>query len=180
MRLFVRLSLLGLVALVAAGFLLSGNQDTPEASPQASPEATVLDGQCAGAGISVVVDFGKERANKTIEKCVQNYEGNSWNLLAVAGFEVEGTEKYPTAFLCRINQVPDKKTEKCISTPGTLNGSWAYFIADAESQTWSYSEYGAATHMAKCGSAEGWRFLQPDEDLKTAPSVKPVTNSCEK
>lgn len=176
MRLFVRLSLLGLVALVAAGFLLGGNQ----ATPQASIKAIVLEGQCADSGISVVVDFGSERANQTIEKCVQNYQGNSWNLLTVAGFKVEGTEKYPTAFLCRINQVPDQEAEKCISTPGTLNGSWAYFIADPKTNSWTYSDYGAATHMAKCGSAEGWRFLQPDEDLKTAPNVKPVTTSCEK
>lgn len=178
MRLFVRLSLIGLVALVAAGFMLSGNQATPKA--ESTPEALVLTGQCAEAGISVVVDFGTGQQEKLIEKCVQNYQGNSWNLLTVAGFEVTGTEKYPTSFLCRINQIPDEKTEKCITTPGTLNGSWAYFLSDPVSKQWKYSDFGAATHNAKCGMAEGWRFLLPGEDLKTAPSVNPVTTSCEK
>lgn len=176
MRLFVRLSLLGLVALVAAGFLLSGNQSTLEATPTPSVDI----GQCQEAGISVVVDFGLGAENKTTEKCVRNFAGNSWALLETAGFEVSGTEKYPTAFVCRINQVPDEQSERCITTPGTTNGSWAYFIADPKTDTWVYSSYGAANHIAVCGSAEGWRFLSPDEDLKTAPSVKPVTTSCEK
>jgi hypothetical protein len=176
MRLFVRLSLLGLVALVAVGFLLSSNQSSPQPLVKVSVQA----GQCQESGISVVVDFGISKSNQTTEKCVKNYQGNSWDLLETAGFEVLGTEKYPTAFVCRINQVPDSQTERCISTPGTANGSWAYFIADPETNSWVYSSYGAANHVAVCGSAEGWRFLASDEDLKTQPSVKPMTTSCEK
>lgn len=176
MRLFVRLSLLGLVALVAVGFWLNGNQGTPE--PEA--KASVQSGQCLESGISVVVDFGTSNANQTIEKCVSNFTGNSWNLLITAGFDVRGTEKYPEAFVCRINMVPDLKSEKCISTPGTTNGSWAYFLAEPGTDSWVYSPYGAASHKAICGSAEGWRFLAPDEQIQTPPTIKPVTTNCEK
>ena len=176
MRLFVRLSLLGLVALVAFGFWLNGNQGTPEPDSPVS----VQSGQCENPGISVVVDFGKASTNRTVEKCVSSFTGNSWNLLRSAGFDVRGTEKYPEAFVCRIDMIPDLKSEKCISTPGSTSGSWAYFLAEPGSEQWVYSNYGAANHIAVCGSAEGWRFLSPDEEIDTPPTVKPVTTNCEK
>lgn len=173
MRLFVRLSLIGLVGLVALGFWL--NHST---SVQTNQDVTVSDGMCQEPGTSIAVDFGSASDLAVFEKCVQNYSGNSWNLLVAVGLEVTGTEKYPIGFVCRINNYPDKALEKCIDTPGVKNGSWAFFIA--ESGQWKYSSYGASSHKSKCGSSEGWRFLTVGEPVTTFPRSNPTKHSCEK
>lgn len=172
MRLFVRLSLIGLVALVAFGFWY--NQSQPN---QANQEVVVQQGQCQAAGISLVIDFGSDSNQQIIEKCLQNYSGNSWNLLKAAGLNIEGTQKYPVGFLCRINGFPSEESEKCIDTPGAKTGSWAFYTSTSTS--WEYSAIGAASHKAECGTAEGWRFLLPTEELTEVPSAKPQTNNCE-
>jgi hypothetical protein len=173
MRRFVRLSLIGLVALVAVGFWLQ--QSKPAAQP--AQKATVSEGACTSAGVSLVVDFGSNSDAPLIQRCVSNFEGTSWKLLTTAGLKVQGTEKYPSSFLCRINSYPDEATEKCIDTPGIKNGSWAFFIATDSG--WQYSAFGAASHMTKCGTSEGWRYLLPNESLDTYPRAKPVITSCD-
>ncbi len=174
MRLFVRLTLIGLVTLTAAGFWLSQQQS----GESALPKATSTEGLCEGEGTSLVVDFGTGNPMSTITRCVQNYQGNSWDLFEAAGLKITGTEKYPVGFVCRIEDFPDQKVEACIETPGTTNGSWAFYLA--EDQTWKYSNYGASSHKAKCGQTEGWRFLLPGEEFSEAPRVTPVKTSCEK
>jgi len=174
MRLFVRLALVGLVALVAIGFLI--NRTSP--SNQESTPSAAKDGQCSESGTSLVIDFGSGSTRNPIEKCVSNFDGSSWKLFAAAGLEVSGTDQYPVGFVCRINGFPDESVENCINTPGSSTGSWAFFVAiDGK---WEYSPVGAAGHKAKCGTAEGWRFLSPGEVLTSAPRVKPITHSCEK
>lgn len=174
MRGLVRLSLIGLVALVALGFWLQ--QSKPENQPE--QEVIVSQGACATAGINLVVDFGSDSDANLIQKCVQNFAGTSWKLLTTAGLTVSGTEKYPSSFLCRINGFPNEESEKCVDTPGLKNGSWAFFIANDSG--WQYSSFGAASHRAKCGTSEGWRFLLPNEKLDTYPRAKPIIKTCEK
>lgn len=172
----MRLALVSLVLLVAVGFWSNQNQ------LQSFEEkvATVTNGQCQSPGISVVIDFGSGSNQPILQKCVSDYFGNSWNLLEAAGLEITGTEKYPVGFVCRINQQPDSALEKCVETPGAKSGSWAYFLAEPNAKTWTYSSFGAATRKAKCGWAEGWRFLEPNQSLSTAPRVIPQTSNCEK
>lgn len=173
MRLFVRLSLIGLVALVTIGFAI--NQWRSGGDDKVQLPVKVLSGQCLDSGVSLVIDFGD--ATGSIEKCVKNYSGNSWDLFSAAGLKVEGTEKYPVGFICRIQSIPSKELEDCKDTPGALNGSWAFYIASADTG-WHYSASGASSHKAKCGTAEGWRFLANDEPISTYPRVKPKTNVC--
>jgi len=174
MRSFVRFSLLGLVALVAIGFVsnqFKTNSDGDEVLP------TVTSGICEDNGTNLVVDFGTDQDEALIEKCVQNYEGNSWDLFEAAGIAVAGTEKYPVGFVCRIQNFPDEENEACKETPGTKNGSWAYFLTD-ETGSWKYSPIGAATNKARCGVGEGWRYLLPGEPTNTAPRSTPRIYDC--
>jgi len=173
MRLFVRLSLIGLVAIVAAGFAM--NQWRSGDDNKMQLPIRVSSGQCLDSGISLVVDFGDE--SEGIEKCVKNYSGNSWDLFAAAGLKVEGTEKYPVGFICRIQSIPTKEQEACKDTPGAQTGSWAFFTASSNN-SWKYSAIGASSHKAKCGTAEGWRFLAKDVPIITPPRVKPKTHVC--
>jgi hypothetical protein len=174
MRSFVRYSLIGLVALVAIGFVVNQqqvNSDEGEVLP------VVSEGMCTENGTSLVIDFGTSQSTPVIEKCVENFTGYSWDLFEAAEINVSGTEKYPVGFVCRINNFPGEKTEKCKETPGTKNGSWAYFLAD-DTGNWKYSPIGAATHKVKCGKSEGWRFLLPGEPVQTPPRVTLKNNVC--
>jgi len=174
MRLFVRLALVGLVALVAVGFWLNRTSSANLESKQ----SISTQGQCPGSGISLVIDFGTSSNRDSIEKCVTNFTGTSWKLFSAAGLTVLGTEKYPVGFVCRIDSYPAEDQEPCIDTPGNTTGSWAFFIATKDK--WEYSPIGAASHKASCGTAEGWRFLKPNEALTTSPRIKPIVHNCEK
>ena len=167
MRSFVRISLIGLVALVAIGFAVNQQQTSGTGDKE---QATVLPGVCEKDGISFVVDFGTSQTQAMIAKCIQNFTGYSWDLFEQANIEVTGTEKYPVGFVCRIENFPNDNQEKCQDTPGNKTGSWAYFLTD-ENGDWKYSPIGASTHKAKCGVSEGWRFLLPGEPTQSPPRV---------
>ena len=175
MRLFVRLSLLGLVALVAIGFAINQLQQKPDGS-QGQAKVTVSVGQCAASGTTLVVDFGTNQTRTVIEKCVTNFSGTSWDFFEAAEVSIEGTEKYPVGFLCRVESFPNQATERCLDTPGANSGSWAYYTAG--DGTWKYSTFGAATHKVHCGVAEGWRYLEKGEGTSLVPKVTPKKYVC--
>jgi len=179
MRLLVRLSLVGLVGLVAIGFAVNQWLQT-DSNPTDSPKSsvTVQDGQCETKGVSLVVDFGSESELQAIEKCVSNYNDTSWNLFEAAGLSVTGTSKYPVGFVCRIQNFPTESKEPCRDMPDTSVGSWSYFVAAAGASDWQYSTWGAATHKPACGTAEAWLFKLPSEDLEEPPLNKPKTSVC--
>ena len=167
MRSFVRISLIGLVALVAIGFAFNQQQTNGDGDEVLPAVTSVL---CTDNGTSLVIDFGTDQNEALLEKCVQNFEGNSWDLFEAAGVNVTGTEKYPVGFVCRIQEFPSDANEACKETPGTKNGSWAFFLSD-ENGVWEYSPIGASTHKVRCGLSEGWRFLLPGEPVQTPPRV---------
>jgi len=71
MRLLVRLSLAGLVGLVAIGFAVNQWLQT-DSNPTDSPKSSVvvIDGQCESEGVSLNIDFGSESELQSIEKCI--------------------------------------------------------------------------------------------------------------
>lgn len=180
MRLFVRLSLVGLVALVAVGFALYslGKADSGKKVDEIKIPVTVTEGECNDSGINLSVDFGTKSSTPSINKCVNNFTGTSWDLFGAAGLAVTGTSKYPIGFVCRIENFPDETKEPCLDTPDPKLGSWAYFIAQPKASSWQYSTWGAATHKPTCGSAEAWVFRYPDENLETTPQTTPKTSDC--
>jgi hypothetical protein len=104
MRSFVRLSLIGLVALVAIGFAVTQQQSDGDKD---KPQVKVSTGMCSDVGTSLVVDFGTNQNAPLIEKCVRDFSGYSWDLFEVADIEVAGTDKYPVGFVCRIENFPN-------------------------------------------------------------------------
>jgi hypothetical protein len=174
MRSFVRLSLIGLVILVAIGFALNSNQN--QAIDESIP-ASVEAGMCLDAGTSLVVDYGSASDKPAEVMCVKNFKGYSWDMFEAAGLTVSGTDKYPVGFVCRIEGFPSEDVEPCAETPGTKNGSWAYFLGD-ENNSWVYSPIGASTHKVKCGVSEGWRFLLPGESIQTPPRISLKSYGC--
>jgi len=180
MRLFVRLSLIGLVALVAIGFWLTQKAQPDVNAPQEGKQAKVevLDSQCEDSGISLLVEFGSKASVPTVAKCLKNYIGTSWDIFAAAGLEVTGTQTYPVGFVCRIQNFPNQADEPCLDTPKANIGSWAYFVAQPGSDQWQYSTWGAATHKPSCGSAEAWLFKYPQDNLESPPISRAQTSDC--
>lgn len=169
-----RAVLISLVALVAIGGLVVPNL------PTVSPTGDLTSGACTKSGISLVVDFGLDSRIQPVIRCISGSDLSGWQVLEQAGLKVEGTSEYPTAFVCRIKNWPDNKSEDCAGTPGLTGGSWVYFYSKPGSNGWQRSPVGAATRKPVCGEVEGWLFVnQTNGDQKFAsPTVEPSPFSC--
>jgi hypothetical protein len=167
MRLSLRVVLIGLIAFVAIGALVS----TP-----AAIEKTKVDfeaGWCETKGVSLTIE-----AATVDTRCAKDFSGTSWQLLLATGHDVRGTSAYPTGFVCTINGAPE--AQDCVDTPRYDEGSWAFFVARPGKKTWQYALTGAATHFSECGSAEAWVFVPPAESPETSrPKTAPVTQKCD-
>ncbi len=170
--------LVALVALVAIGGLIS-TIPSAESSKQSSTSARFHDGQCANEfGVSLIIDFGKSSGREPLVRCAQDFEGNGWQLFSAAGVEVSGTDEFATGFVCRVADWPSVAEQQCTSTPTAAQGTWAYFVSN-EANGWQFSGQGAAMRKPKCGTAEGWRFVEPDEVAsQSMPEVLPITFGC--
>lgn len=177
MRLLVRVSLIGLVALVAIGFVIN-NSTQVKGIKESAKQVSVIEGTCAQNGVSLTINFGSKGKRKEINRCVINFNGTSWDLLTAGHVNVQGTEKYPVGFVCKLNHFPTTSEEPCLDTPNSKVGSWAYFVSLPGSKSWQYSTWGASTHKPSCGSAEAWIFRYPEENLEIPPTLKPQSRAC--
>ncbi len=177
MRISLRMVLIALVAFVAIGGLISTIPSEPKATRL--PE-NVGSAQCeSGLGVSLVIDFGTSSASGIEEFCVTDFDATGWDLFAAAGVSVDGTSEYPTGFVCRIEGWPASEVQPCSKTPTAAQGTWGYFVADAGSAEWQYSGQGAAMRKPQCGAVDGWRFIEPGENVsQSLPRVKPSSFAC--
>lgn len=176
MKISRRTVLIALVVLVAAGGVISTvPSDVP--NPKAS---SVSSGQCqTSSGVSLAIDFGSSSDREISQFCLSDFASSGWDIFAAAGVEVEGTSEYPTGFVCRIDAWPSEEIQPCTKTPTASQGTWSYFVADANDTDWKYSGQGAAARNPGCGAAEGWRFIEPGESAsQNTPRAKPATFVC--
>lgn len=145
----------GAVAVAAGGTVLLGN-----------PRAAVADAieDCtATTGAIVAVDFG-HWGGGVVRGCDAD-PSTGMNLLHKAGFTTAGTGHDGPAFICRLGigsfnggtQYPTPAEEPCTTTP-QATAYWSYWIAAPGQQTWSYSQFGAATQKPKPGEVEAWVY----------------------
>ena len=178
MKISLRMVLVALVALVAIGGLIS-TIPSAEYSKQPSSSASFHDGQCSKEpGVSLIIDFGKSSGREPLIRCAREFTGSGWQLFAAAGVEVSGTDEFATGFVCRVADWPSVEKQPCTSTPTAAQGTWAYFVS-TETNSWKFSSQGAAMRKPKCGTAEGWRFVEPGEVAsQSMPKVLPITFGC--
>lgn len=122
-----------------------------------------VDGACSQEqpGVTLSVDYlGDVKTH-----CALNYEGNGWGLFAAAGFEVQGTAKYPTAFACKIDGEP--KEFKCDESD-PVTAYWGYYTVSAGK--WDYATTGASDHKSTCGTWEGWVFMEGETTKSHLPN----------
>jgi hypothetical protein len=173
MRISPRSALLSLVAIVAIAGLIGALKGGRKV------ETSSLSG---GKGsVQLVVEFGAASGMRTIDVRVPGFSGTGWQLLELAGFDIEGTADYPNSFVCRLDGWPTRSMESCTSGPSGRTGHWAYFVTNpALGAGWVMSGVGAAAHRAECGQAEAWVWVAPGADTsKTAPKSQPRVFECE-
>ena len=178
MKLSLRAVLIGLVALVAIGGLISMLPATPSASPSGSPSASSnwFDGECKDqGGVTLVVDFGVASKKPALVRCAASFFGTGWDVFAAAQVSVAGTNSYPSGFACRIADWPTVAEQSCADTPSYSQGHWAYFYALPKEPTiWTLSGAGAAMRKPECGSYEGWSFVEPGQNSGANPPRVPA------
>lgn len=147
------------------------------------PTAPAAASTCSSAsGVNVIVDFGG--SIKT--GCAAGDPASAWAALQAAGFSVEGTQRFPTTFVCRIDGFPAPAQEACIQTP-PASAYWALWSAPAGG-SWSYSTQGAATLNPAPGTAIGLAFgagaspgmAPPAPTQPTTSTTRPPTTSTTK
>jgi hypothetical protein len=168
------------VRLLASGVLLLGAA-APSAGVATIARTAGTAGYCpSGTGVTVVVDF-TDLGGNVVVRCAPGEPGTGLDALAATGFTFEGTQRWGTAFVCRLQGRPTAQEklpvkgdpdyqEQCVDTPPTA-ASWSYSHAENGGE-WEYSTSSAKTHRAIEGGFEGWRFTLNGSG--TEPSVAPL------
>jgi hypothetical protein len=112
----------------------------------------------ANTGVTVIVDDQKLGEGKIYVGCALGAQPDGVEALEHAGFELEGTENYGLAFICRIDGEPTLAEQSCKTTPGA-GARWSYWHGQPGGR-WGYSHFGAASpeSRAPVNSIEGWSF----------------------
>lgn len=120
-----------------------------------SAPAGAASGACtSSSGVTVVVDFGSLGGGVQVH-CTRT-SGTGLDALKGSGYSVTGTQRYGSAFVCRINGLPGPSAEKCVNTP-PADSSWHYWHA-SNGGSWSFSQTGASSRKVVQGGFEGWSF----------------------
>ncbi|CCH73380.1 conserved exported hypothetical protein [Nostocoides australiense Ben110] len=122
-------------------------------------------------GVSVVVDSG----NGIQTGCAPGDPASAWAALESAGFRLEGTQRFPASFICRINGYPAPADEPCVQTPPT-RAYWALWSA-AAGGGWTYSSTGAASLNPAPGSSVGVAFGAGRQPGMAPPVVSPPSTT---
>jgi hypothetical protein len=76
--------------------------------------------------ITLYVDYGNLEKS-TFQECIKSSETKAIDLLVNNNFTLQGTDKYGTAVLCRLNGLP--KEEECKDMPSE-NAYWAILVKE--------------------------------------------------
>jgi len=126
------------------------------------------------SGVNLVIDYQDLPAGASEPQafCVTDIDGDT----AVDAFtqiaEIEGTQRWGNAFICRVDGQPDAEREDCVDTPAS-NAHWSYWTsADGE---WSESATGASGIKVHPGEWHGLSFAlnKASSDLPE-PRIEPT------
>lgn len=132
--------------------------------------------------VHVYIDYGVLDNNSKVTKCVAaNAEISAVNVFNIAGIDVQGTEKYGNAVVCRVDGKPsadlpigiedhEAYVETCADMPPEF-GYWAVFVKPYKnvnvpldfSTGWKWAETGADQVMLSPGDTLGLVFLANGE-----------------
>ena len=173
MRFNLRVVLVSLVALVAAGVFLPGLGSKTWFAPSV-----------AGGGekfATLVIDYGSASGLpvQSFDLDALSPTTKGWDLFEAAGLQVQGTDQFPSGFVCRINDWPTKETQDCADTPSFQEGHWAYYVTNARmGYGWLLSGQGAAAHEPDCAGYEGWSWVGAGQEAQP-PRFQTLMRGCQ-
>lgn len=68
-------------------------------------------------------------------------------IVSEAGYDIEGTQKYPTEIVCRVNNFPGPDLEKCVDMP-PADAYWAILVYKNNKWDWATTGIGEITLQA--------------------------------
>jgi hypothetical protein len=170
MRISLRVALWLLIALVAVGgFWKAAESNAGDIDESATKKVTL------------VIDFGATSNRPTVVRALDDVKqtATGWSLFKTAGLDAQGTDEFPSGFVCRIQGWPSEQTQDCADTPTYSEGHWAYYVTNSElGSGWILSGQGAAAHVPECGGYEGWKWVAPGEEV-SPPRENPVIEKCQ-
>jgi len=176
MQLGRRAAFIGLAAVVAAGLVWFSHAGSTTKSVD-SPDLGRLQA-------TLVIDFGDAPNHRILVRKLNDLPPSitGWELFKSAGVSVQGTDQYPTGFVCRIADWPTAANQNCHDTPTYAQGHWAYFVTNKNlGDGWVLSGQGAAMHHPECGGYEGWLWISPKNPaIPAAPRIYPKITECPK
>lgn len=153
---------------IARGCLLTGALLTGMAVAPGSAQAATCS---STGGVSVIVDFGSSIRTG----CAGGDPATGWSAIESAGFPLEGTQRFPATFICRVAGFPGSADEACVQTP-PASAYWAIWTAPAGG-SWSYSNTGAAQLNPAPGSVIGLAFGAGRSPGMAPPTLPAPTTS---
>lgn len=92
--------------------------------------------------INLYIDYGPLDGGTKITKCIQSSTKiTALDVLRKANLEIEGTKKYGLSVVCRVNGLPDAKTESCEIMPPE-KAYWAVIIKEKQTMPFPRKEWG--------------------------------------
>lgn len=120
---------------------------------------TKEDSQC----VNIYVDYSILDNQTKFNKCVKVYtETAAIDVLRKANIELEGTQKYGLAVICRVNGLPDARSESCETMPSE-KAYWAIIIKEKQTipfprQEWGWGQLGVKEQYLSPGDSIGLVF----------------------
>ena len=97
-----------------------------------------LDDSC----VNLYVDYGPLDGGTKLTKCIDvSTKTLALDVLKRANLELEGTKKYGLSVVCRVNGLPDEKTESCEIMPPE-KAYWAVIIKEKQTIPFPRKEWG--------------------------------------
>lgn len=94
--------------------------------------------------VNLYIDYGYLKNNAKSTECINvNGKTNALDILIKANYKIEGTKKYGSSVVCRVNGLPDRSLESCEDMPPS-HAYWAVIIKKKQIVPFTLSEWGWA------------------------------------
>lgn len=121
--------------------------------------------------INLYVDYGSLDNNTKLTKCIDvSNKIIALDLLRKANFEIEGTKKYGLGVVCRVNGLPNAKTESCETMPPE-KAYWALIIKEKQiipfpRKEWGWGQLAIDQQYLNPGDSLGLVWTGPNGELR--------------
>ncbi len=126
--------------------------------------------QAVCAGVTVVVEFRDLPGRSGSQTGCAADPSSGISALQQAGFAVSlGTGSYGGGFVCALNSAPETGCEGL-----TNQRYWSYWYQPGGSETWQYSQQGAASRKPNPGDVEAWVWQSGGASEPPSPRARAV------